>query len=115
MTTNKEAAAVIAEMRARKVNHGKSASPTLLTWADRFELALSVSADPGDVLVHCSGKEIAGRIGFSNANAPPASCNPTTQPASVPDRRARAIQSIISEVESHGLKLGVDDNPEPRT
>ena len=33
--------AVIAEMRDRKVNHGKDTSPTLLAWADRLEAALN--------------------------------------------------------------------------
>lgn len=94
-------------------------------WAihnERHEFFLSVGgAGAAGPDVTCAGpSEIAPYTHWSSlpkpeAASPPASCNPTTQPASVPDRRARAIQSIISEVESHGLKLGVDDNPEPRT
>lgn len=36
-----EVAAVLAEMRARKVNHDKHTSPTLIAWADRIESALT--------------------------------------------------------------------------
>src|SRR5690606_38466694 len=32
---------VIQEMRARKVNHGKHVSPTLIAWADRLAVAVS--------------------------------------------------------------------------
>lgn len=33
--------AIISEMRARKVNHGRNSSPTLIAWADRLEASAS--------------------------------------------------------------------------
>ena len=41
MTIPTEVAAVLAEMRDRKVNHGKHTSPTLIDWAGRIESALT--------------------------------------------------------------------------
>lgn len=64
MAMSKEAAAVIAKMRARKVNHGKHTSPTLIEWADELESALSASAEPapyGMTSVH-DGMPRAGEL-----------------------------------------------------
>jgi hypothetical protein len=41
MTPDKELAAVTAEMRERKINHGRNTSPTLHKWADRLEAIAS--------------------------------------------------------------------------
>lgn len=41
---------IAAEMRARRVNHGKHESPTLIAWADRIEDALSQQAEPAPAL-----------------------------------------------------------------
>ena len=45
MTIPTEVAAALAEMRDRKVNHGKHTSPTLIDWADRIESALTKAED----------------------------------------------------------------------
>ena len=37
-----EVCAVLKEMRSRKVNHGRSTSPTLIAWANRLDAAIEV-------------------------------------------------------------------------
>lgn len=46
---------IAAEMRARRVNHGKHESPTLIAWADRIEDALSQQAESALAAVPDSG------------------------------------------------------------
>lgn len=38
-----ELRAITAEMRSRKINHGKNVSPTLIAWADRIDAAVEDS------------------------------------------------------------------------
>lgn len=35
--------AISAEMRSRKINHGRNVSPTLVAWADKIDAALDAS------------------------------------------------------------------------
>lgn len=113
MTIPTEVAAVLAEMRARTVNHGKNASPTLTNWADRIESALA-SAEP--VATVCDLRYFYDGVVKWTGDQLPAGTKLYTRAQPAAKAEAPSLDEVLATIRAYGegcIRLGMESAPTP--